>query len=384
MLSNLILLITAILGFLCTAFIYGKHIQQEHSLINRYLIVITALVAVRFLVYGIAEANPTINIRRIITILDISMAITMPCTYLYFQNIVYENKFKMSNLLHFIVPFLLGAVFISTVFLSSDQIAISKKIFFFTFIFYCFTYASLTFKLLYQNIWRRKSDIKAIQQQNEIIKSWSIFLYVCFIAIALIRILTAIASNKPGNFNNSYLWIPALIWISIFVKIILTPEILYGYNFLNKTIETATEKVALNSVWKIAGTVLPIASEKDKKLAEKMATLLTGYVHKIEELSFHSVVFRNPELSVEDIAVSLNIPLSNINFIFKYHCNESFTDYKKIIRIHDATKLLEGGYLNNSTVESLSTVVGFSSYNTFNIAFKSITGVTTQDYVKRL
>ena len=127
MLSNLILLMTAILGFLCTVFIYGKNIQQEKSLINRYLIVITALVAVRFLVYGIAQANPTISMRQMITILDTIMAVLMPCTYLYFQNIAFENKFKMGNLLHFIVPFLLGAVFISSVFLSFDQRTLFKK-----------------------------------------------------------------------------------------------------------------------------------------------------------------------------------------------------------------------------------------------------------------
>jgi len=101
-------------------------------------------------------------------------------------------------------------------------------------------------------------------------------------------------------------------------------------------------------------------------------------------LSFHTHAFRNPDLSLDDIANALNIPISHINFIFKYHCNESFTNYKKIVRIHDATKLLEAGYLNDHKVESLSLKVGFSSYNTFIVAFKNITGVTTQDYVERL
>jgi AraC-like DNA-binding protein len=112
--------------------------------------------------------------------------------------------------------------------------------------------------------------------------------------------------------------------------------------------------------------------------------LLLEYLHQIEALSFHSHAFRNPDLSLDDIAVSLKIPISHINFIFKYHCNESFTDFKKIVRIHDATKLLERGYLNKFKVETLSVEVGFSSYNTFNVAFKNITGVTTQEYSKRL
>jgi len=237
--------------------------------------------------------------------------------------------------------------------------------------------------ILYKNVWNRSSDINTIQKQNNLIKSWSIFVYVSFLLMFLIRAISGLISNHPGNFNNNYLWMLALVWIGIFVRIILTPEILYGYNFLSKTITAAAEKVVLNSVWIIKGTVMPIASEKEKKLEEKIKSQLLIYLHQIEEMSFHTRAFRNPDLDIDDIGVALNIPTSHINFIFKYHCNESFTDYKKIVRIHDATKLLKSGYLNEHKVETLSAEVGFSSYNTFNIAFKNITGVTTQEYVKR-
>jgi hypothetical protein len=238
--------------------------------------------------------------------------------------------------------------------------------------------------MLKKSIWNRETDIRVIQKQNQIIKNWSIFLYTSFVAILLIRIITSIISNNPGSFNNDYLWITALVWLCIFVKIILNPEILYGYNTLNKTIDASTEKVILNSVWKIEGTVLPINSDKDIKLEDKVKTLLLGYLHQIEELSFHTQAFRNPDLSIDDIGEALKIPTSHLHFIFKYHCNESFTDYKKIVRVHDATKLLEGGYLKFNKIEALSTKVGFSSYNTFSIAFKNITGVTTLEYLKRL
>jgi AraC-like DNA-binding protein len=169
----------------------------------------------------------------------------------------------------------------------------------------------------------------------------------------------------------------------VFVTLILTPEILYGYNFLNKSIDAASERVVLNSVWLIEGTLIPITIEREKKLVDKIKPILIEYLHKIEELSFHTDTFRNPDLDIDDIAVALKIPNSHIHFIFKYHCNESFTDYKKIVRIHDATKLLEAGYLNEYKVESLSSKVGFSSYSTFIVAFKNITGVTTQEYAKR-
>jgi hypothetical protein len=231
-------------------------------------------------------------------------------------------------------------------------------------------------------VWNRKTEIKVIQKQNDVLKNWTIFLFVCLVLLLFINVVNSLIYKNP-IYRNNFLWISSLVWASIFVKLILTPEILYGYNFLNKSIKTAVEEVVLKNVWLLEGTVIPITIEREKILAPKMKSLLMEYLHQIEELSFRSQAFRNPEYSLNDIATALKIPISHINFIFKYHCNESFSDYKKIVRIHDATKLLENGYLNNHKVEMLAIYVGFTSYNTFNIAFKNITGVTTQEYLKR-
>ena len=238
--------------------------------------------------------------------------------------------------------------------------------------------------MLIKDIWTRNSEIKAIQRQNQLIKHWSIFLYVSFVANGIIRIFTGFFLNNDHIYNTNYIWITAPIYLTLFIKIILSPEILYGYDFLNKSIDEVTEKITLNTVWKINGTVTEINSEKDKKIEEKLNGLLANYIHKIEELSFNSDVFRDPKLGFEEISSMLKIPVSHINYIFKFHCLESFTDYKKIVRIHDATKLIEKGYLNDKTIESLSEKVGFSSYITFHLAFKSITGLSTQEYLKRL
>ena len=383
MFSNIIFFISAAFGVLCTAIIYGKNKNHEQSLINKYLIVIVGINAARFLFHGILEVYPEININNFVIFIDVSAIMLMPCLYLYFYNIINENKFESKNLLHFIVPFLVGGAFVITNFVKSDNTDVYRNLFFIVSILLYLTYAVFGFLMLYKNVWGRKAEIRAIQKQNKLIKNWTIFLYVCFLLLLLIRVTTSLISKTPGSFSNNYLWIPALIWSCVFVTIISTPEILYGYNFLNKTIDAANEKVVLSSVWHVAGTVTPITLERDKKIDEKIKPLLMGYFHQIEELSFHTHAFRNPNLSLDDIAVSLNIPISHINFIFKYQCNESFTDYKKIIRIHDATKLIEGGYLKENKIETLSAKVGFSSYNTFIGAFKTITGVTTQEYAKR-
>jgi hypothetical protein len=137
MFSTIILFVTAVLGFLCTALIFGKNKYQEHSLINKYLIIITATNAIRFLVYGIAEAYPEADFSKMATLLDVSIIMLMPCFYLYFTNIIFESKFELSNLMHFTVPSLLGSLFITASFVNSGQSNLLKKLFFL--LFECYT-----------------------------------------------------------------------------------------------------------------------------------------------------------------------------------------------------------------------------------------------------
>jgi AraC-like DNA-binding protein len=382
MFNVIIFFITAAFGFLCIANLFGKNKQQEHSLINKYLFVIIAVNAVRFLLHGIAITYPEIYFIEFVKIVDIISVMLMPCFYLYFYNIINENKFDSKNLLHFFVPFLLGGIFITAKFSNYSNTDFIRKLFFLVSILLYLIYAILGFLLLYKNVWNRQTEIKVIQKQNNVLKNWTIYLFICLVMLLLINILNSVIYKKT-IFNNNFLWISSMVWTSIFVKLILSPEILYGYNFLNKTIDAEAEKVVLKSIWSIEDTVIPITTERDKILAQKMKQLLMKYLHLIEALSFQSEAFRNPDYSLNDISTALNIPISHVNFIFKYHCIESFSDYKKIVRIHDATKLIENGYLNNNKIEILATYVGFTSYNTFNLAFKNITGVTTQEYLKR-
>jgi AraC-like DNA-binding protein len=383
MFSNIIYFLTASFGFLGVAKLLGKNAQHEHSLINKYLILIIAVNSIRFFLHGINITFPEIYITKFVKILDVISVMLMPCFYLYFYNIINEDKFNSKNLLHFLVPFLLGCIYLLSYFVESYKIELVQKLFFSVSIILYLTYAILGFMLLYKNVWNRKTEIKVVQKQNNVIKNWTIFLFVCLVLILTINVIKSLIFKNP-IFSYNYLWISSLVWMSVFVKLILTPEILYGYNFLNKTIKKEAKELLLNNVWQIEAKAIPIIIGREKILAPKINLLLMEYLHQIEELSFHNQAFRNPDYGLNDLALALNIPVSHINFIFKYHCIESFSDYKKIVRINDAIQLLENGYLNKHKVETLATHVGFASYNTFILAFKSITGVTTLSYLKRI
>jgi AraC-like DNA-binding protein len=125
---------------------------------------------------------------------------------------------------------------------------------------------------------------------------------------------------------------------------------------------------------------LDIVNVQDAILKEKIQNNIENYIIQIEHLALHSNLFFKETFSAEDLVHKLAIPKSHLLYVFKYHSNFSFSDFKKIIRIKRAITLIEQEYLKNSTMESLAKDVGFSSYSPFFKSFKSITGLVPQEY----
>lgn len=180
----------------------------------------------------------------------------------------------------------------------------------------------------------------------------------------------------------SFQWISALIWLLVLFKILVSPEILYGYNVLHKKIDEKREKdLFLNSVWNIKPKI-EINNAQHLQLKDKVESNILTYIEEIEKISMTDKIFRDPEITMADVANKLNTPKSHISYLFKYHCTISFSDYKKAIRIQDAIKLINDDYLKESTLDYLSKKVGFPSYNTFFTSFKEISGSSPFEYCK--
>jgi AraC-like DNA-binding protein len=237
-------------------------------------------------------------------------------------------------------------------------------------------YTYLCFKLLSKKIWNRKSNILS-KKQNDLINSWTKLLFVCFLAypikfIFAIALLLADEKNILALYH--YQLVGSTVIIVICFKIIVNPEILYGYEIINSKInESKKPKILLDSIW-IFSPKIDINSEQDKNLKNKIDPNLITYIEKLEHIALEEELLIKPGITIDDIANTLGIPKSHINYLFKYHSMLTFIEFKKIIRIHYATKLIKEDFLKTNTLNSLSERVGFSSYDPFYRSFKKITG----------
>ena len=207
-------------------------------------------------------------------------------------------------------------------------------------------------------------------------KNWTIVFYIAFLTTAIKVIYDQLFLTETDFLSeNFFTWIS---WLVVFVMILTSPIILSVY--ITKISSPREESSSLPSNWRLK-PVSKITNAQDLQLSEKIKGELVDYFSLIDQLLEEGHFFRQSGLSVNELALKLKMPKSHLSFIFKYHSEISFSDLKKKVRIQDSLSLIEDGYLKTNTFESLSKEVGFSTYNTFFIAFKEVTRKAPQNYV---
>lgn len=384
MIANLAVAFSGLMGFLTIFLILIRY--RSNRITNIYLVIIFGIVSTRMVVIGTFNLENNDVITTLLEKYNNLLIVIIPCTYLYFLNLVHDKKrIELNNLKHFSIPLLFNLIDYA---LDNSYLSLVKNNFYYYIFFalYTIVYLVLNYNLLNKNIWNRKGDISIVVKQNQLIKNWSVFLFSIFLVNALRTIVVLFweINNQNYSFGASFLWITAILWLSIYFKIIISPEILYGYTFLNSKInENKKSDKPILSFWKTK-TIIEITNIQDKQLNDKIKEAIPEYIKLIDQFSFHNQTFRNKGFVISDLSNKLNIPKSHLNFLFKYHSKISFSEYKKIVRIHDSLALINEGYLTTNTFDSLAKEVGFKSYNTFFVSFKDYTGVTPQEFLIKI
>lgn len=382
-LINLVFLITGCIGIITTLILGLK--SKTNTMVNKYIIISYGLSGIRFLLQGISSFLTNQTLTNTLSFSHVAILIIMPCIYLYFKDLVIEKESEKGykNLVHLIAPLLLFAIHILKIY--TDTIFYFEiNLFFFTLLFVTFLfYVYLGFKLLQKQIWKWKATMPIGKKQNKLIRNWTLFLFTGALII-LIKGGTTIYSNDfTSGANVNFLFISSIVWLIFFIGTLMTPQILYGYEFVSiKPEEIKKNEIVLKSNWELNNNP-EIVNAKDLKTKEIVTKHLENYIHQIEVLSL-SNTFRKQGLTQEDLAKKINVPSSHISYLFKYHSSISFSDYKKTIRIKDAIRLIKSDYLQTNTMDSLSKEIGFSSYTPFYNSFKSVMGIAPHEYYRDL
>ena len=382
MLTNLLFIITGLIGLLTLLLIFSNY--KSNRIMNFYIILLIFIMSSRFFLNGLTYFVADYSLKNIYFTYSNFSSIVIPLCYLYFKNLFASEKdFRPKELYHFIFPLTFSLLGILLNYLNSP-IPTLKLFLYAVFVIFIILYNIMSYNVLSANIWSKKGSIKDLMNENKTINNWASFLFIALVLIS-VRVTTALFTELYYNQNMkgyNYQWISAFIWLLILIKILISPEILYGYNALNKKLnENKNTNLVLKTIW-ITSNTIKLNNIQHEALKEKIEENIINYIKEIEKISLEYELFRDSKMTLTDLASKLNIPKSHISYLFKYHSTISFSEYKKLIRIHDAIKHIESNYLKNNTLDSLSKKVGFTSYNPFFTSFKEISGVSPLEYFK--
>ena len=233
MLINLLYLHSDLLGF--TILVIIRLQFKNNQLVNKYLQLVIALATINFTINGVSPFIAAIPTKTFNLYLDMAFSLIIPCFYLYFKDLSVEQQWKRSNLIHLSFTFLFF-LFILGENADTNYHLIIRKTSSTCALIFSFIYGYAGLLLLRKNVWSKKSDLKTVETQNKIIHHWTYLLYGCFILFIFrfsLNMFSAGFAYSKSNFDQN-IWISSTIWLVIFFKLLVTPQILYGFDFLGK------------------------------------------------------------------------------------------------------------------------------------------------------
>ncbi len=105
---------------------------------------------------------------------------------------------------------------------------------------------------------------------------------------------------------------------------------------------------------------------------------------KLELLLASSKVFLNADITIEQLAESINLPSRKVSQIINENYKQNFFDFINSLRIQEAQRIMQESTDPKLTVLEIMYQSGFNSKSSFNTLFKKKTGQTPSEYRKHL
>lgn len=375
---NLIMLLSGFLGL--TSSIVIIVYNNSRKFFNTFLVSIFVLTAVQLILKSTYNLNFQDSFNELNGSSRFLLIIKLPLFFLYLKILTLNlKKLKPQDYLQLIIPFVFFAIHLLLKNLTLNNSFI-RYLFSVTILTYFGYYLFKMYKLL-QNYWRNKEIEYAYHFKT--LNNW-IKLVVLIFLLLTIRLITGFVyefSTDKIIDGNSTNYIASILWLTLFIKLFLTPEILYGFTFPEKDNSNELSVIKKSNYWlaKEHEITNPIDLKLRKLLSDNVYSIIVDIDNKTSLTDF----FQDPQASMKSLAKAINKPSSHVVFVFKYFSTIGFSEYRNNLRIEHAKRLIYSDFLVNNTLESLSVQVGFSSYNPFYSAFKKQVGKSPNEYAKK-
>jgi AraC-like DNA-binding protein len=210
--------------------------------------------------------------------------------------------------------------------------------------------------------------------------NWLIVLlsFLILLVISHILMLIEVISIRDSIFFyslNVLQVISVIGLIGLLISPLFFPSILYGMPAIPHSTAERIEAA-------VAGIENALGDQKIKGVAFEI-----DYLQEMEQIIESSMRELKPYLqkdfNLPQLSVMANIPVHHLAYFFRENKNQTFHDYRNKWRVEHSKKLIEEGKTKTMTLEAIGFLSGFSSRNTYFIAFKRIEGISPREFVRR-
>ncbi|CAL2103111.1 AraC family transcriptional regulator [Tenacibaculum sp. 190130A14a] len=130
--------------------------------------------------------------------------------------------------------------------------------------------------------------------------------------------------------------------------------------------------------------ILPKGELKEYKTSSLKKANIEAYKIDFLRLMEEEKLFKDPSLTVNQVAKRMNIPRQHLSEVLNVHMKTGFQDFINKKRLEEFVKYLKDDTFNNYTILGIATEVGFKSKSSFNTAFKKHYGMTPTEFKKNM
>ncbi len=220
--------------------------------------------------------------------------------------------------------------------------------------------------------------------------------YITFHILIFCYIIAALFSLRKAyiNFKNCYSNIEKLYyrWLAFvligFAVIGLSDVTYYTWNLFGQA-PVILIQIVYPVIFLLANFIVYYALNQpelfiiDFSSKYKKSNLSTSekekYLNQIMNIVETEKLYKNPNLTVNDLSEKLSISSRYISQVINEYKNQNFYDFINRFRINEACELLKQ-YSKDLTVLEILYEVGFNTKSSFNTAFKKITKITPTEF----
>lgn len=214
----------------------------------------------------------------------------------------------------------------------------------------------------------RKLSLQEVSFADEIAFKWIKHSIIAFSLILMLRVLFFILNPEWGNFGRKY-------WYYLCFSILLLYISITGYSHTIKT----TINLNSNLLVKFQPSANEQHHQEDNEAKESLA--LHRWKDKLIHLFETESVYKNPSLTLTDLASLLNTNRNIISKVINQEFKMNFNDFVNEKRAEAVIKKLKKGEYVDNTLLGIALDCGFNSKTTFNRAFKKHTGTTPKQFI---